>query len=51
MEVTLDTLAWSQQKVMVALGTHAAVDPEGPTPLDFDDAGHAVVGAGWERSV
>jgi hypothetical protein len=50
-EVTLDTLAWSQQKVMVALGTHAAVDPDGPTPLDFDDGGHAVVGQGWERTV
>src|SRR5262249_4641675 len=50
-EVVLDTLAWSQQKVMVALDTHAAVDPDGPTPLDFDVAGHAVVGQGWERTV
>jgi hypothetical protein len=50
-EVTLDTLAWSQQKVLVALALDAAVDPDRPTPLSFDDAGHAVVGGAWERQV
>jgi hypothetical protein len=51
-EVLLDTLAWSQQKVMVALGVDAPVDPAGPTPLSFDGEGHALVGGGdWQRRV
>jgi hypothetical protein len=55
-EVALDTMAWSQQKVLVALELDAPVDPGAPTPLGFDDAGHAVVGdaagsGSWERRV
>jgi len=52
-EVALDTLAWSQQKVMVALALDRPVDPDRPTPLDFDDAGHALIGEGgdWQRRV
>ena len=53
-EVVLDTLAWSQQKILVALALDAAVDPDRPTSLDFDRSGRAVVGGGagpWERRV
>ena len=44
MEVLFDVIAWSQQKVLVALSLDAPVDPEALTSLDFDEAGHAVVG-------
>jgi len=43
-EVTFDVIAWSQQKVLVALSLDAPVDPDALTPLDFDAAGHALVG-------
>ena len=43
-EVLFDVIAWSQQKVLVALSLDDPVDPEALTPLDFDEAGHAVVG-------
>ena len=41
-----DVIAWSQQKVLVALRIDAAVDPDALTPLDFDAAGMPVVAAG-----
>ena len=44
-ELMFDVIAWSQQKVLVALSLDAPVDPEALTPLDFDAAGHALVGA------
>ena len=50
-EVLFDVIAWSQQKVLVALALDAPVDPEGLTSLDFDADGHAVVGGAWKRSV
>lgn len=43
-EVLFDVIAWSQQKVLVALSLDAAVDAEELTALDFDADGHAVVG-------
>jgi alkylhydroperoxidase family enzyme len=43
-ELMFDVIAWSQQKVLVALSLDAPVDPEALTSLDFDAVGHAVVG-------
>jgi len=43
-ELLFDVMAWSQQKVLVALELDAPVDPDALTVLDFDDGGHAVVG-------
>ena len=43
-ELMVDVIAWSQQKVLVALRLDAPVDPDALTSLDFDAAGHAVVG-------
>ena len=36
-----DVIAWSQQKVLVALSLDAAVDPDALTPLGFDADGQA----------
>lgn len=44
-ELLFDVIAWSQQKVLVALSLDAPVDEDGLTSLDFDAEGHAVVGA------
>jgi hypothetical protein len=41
-EVMLDVVSWSKQKIPVALGTDRIVDEAGFTPLAFDEAGHAV---------
>jgi len=43
-ELTLDVIAWSKQKVLVALDLDAPLDPDRPTQLDFDREGRAVVG-------
>ena len=43
-EVLFDVIAWSKQKVLVALGIDAAVDADTFTPLGFDAAGHPVIG-------
>jgi len=45
-EMLFDVIGWSQQKVLVALELDAPVDRMGPTQLDFDADGHAVVGGG-----
>jgi len=50
-EVLFDVMAWSQQKVLVALSLDRPVDGEALTALDFDVDGHAVVGGGWKRSI
>jgi alkylhydroperoxidase family enzyme len=50
-ELLFDVMAWSQQKVLVALSLDLPVDPEALTSLDFDADGHAVVGGAWKRSV
>ena len=50
-ELLFDVIAWSQQKILVALALDAPVDPEGLTSLDFDADGHAVVGGSWKRRV
>ena len=39
-EVTLDVLAFSKQKVLVALGIDAPVHPDRPTPLLLDERGY-----------
>lgn len=41
LELTLDVMKWSYQKVSVALGTDAEVVPGRLTDLAFDDAGGA----------
>jgi hypothetical protein len=43
-ELTLDVVAWNQQKILVALGVDRAVDEHLLTPLSFDAAGHSVIG-------
>lgn len=43
-ELMFDVIAWSQQKVLVALELDAPVDSEALTSLEFDAAGKAVVG-------
>ena len=43
-ELTFDVIAWSKQKIPVALALDAPVDPGALTLLDFDVAGHPVVG-------
>src|SRR3954447_25514876 len=50
-EVLFDVMAWSQQKVLVALSLDRPVDRDALTALDFDADGHAVVGGGWNRSI
>ena len=52
-EILFDVIAWSQQKVLVALSLDSPVDPEALTSLDFDDEGHAVVGSDgpWQRRI
>jgi alkylhydroperoxidase family enzyme len=52
-ELLFDVIAWSQQKVLVALSLDAPVDPGALTSLDFDDDGHAVVGSEgpWQRRI
>lgn len=50
-ELLFDVIAWSQQKILVAMALDAPVDPEGLSSLDFDKDGHAVVGGAWKRSV
>ena len=52
-EILFDVIAWSQQKVLVALSLDSPVDPEAFTSLDFDDEGHAVVGSDgpWQRRI
>ena len=39
-----DVIAWSKQKVLVALRIDAAVDSDTFTPLGFDAAGKPVIG-------
>ncbi len=41
-ELALDTMKWSYQKVAVALGTDLPIDPDRLTPLVFDDDGNWV---------
>ena len=43
-EVLFDVIAWSKQKVLVALRIDAAVDADTFTPLGFDAAGKPVIG-------
>jgi alkylhydroperoxidase family enzyme len=43
-ELTLDVIAWSKQKIPVALGLDAPLDPERPTVFDFDEDGHPAIG-------
>jgi hypothetical protein len=43
-ELAMDVVAWSKQKIPVALGVDAAVDPERVTLFEFDEHDHAVVG-------
>jgi hypothetical protein len=43
-ELTLDVVAWNQQKVLVALGIDRAVDERALSPLTFDAAGHSQIG-------
>ena len=43
-ELTLDVIAWSKQKIPVALGLDAPLDPERPTVFDFDEEGHPAIG-------
>lgn len=43
-ELTFDVVAWSKQKIPVALALDAPVDPDALTLLDFDVAGHPIVG-------
>jgi hypothetical protein len=43
-ELVLDVLGWSKQKILVALDRHAPVDPDGLTFLRFDDEGRSVIG-------
>ena len=43
-ELTMDILAWSKQKIPVALGLDAAIDPERLTLFAFDEHDHAVLG-------
>ena len=41
LEITLDMMKWSHQKISVALGTDAEVTPGKLTEYDFDASGHA----------
>ena len=41
-ELALDTMKWSYQKVPVALGTDDRIDPDRLTPLVFDADGNWV---------
>jgi len=43
-EVLFDVIAWSKQKVLVALEIDRAVDADVLTPLGFDAEGHALIG-------
>lgn len=43
-ELTLDVVAWNQQKILVALGVDRAVDEHLLTPLSFGADGHSVIG-------
>lgn len=49
-ELTLDVSQWNQQKILVALGTDAAVSESGLTPLMFDADGHIIHGAAGSAS-
>ena len=40
LEITLDMMKWSYQKVSVALGTDAEVTPGRLTTYEFDETGH-----------
>jgi len=42
-ELLLDIVAWSLQKVQVALGFDAPVDTQELTLLDFAEDGHTVI--------
>ena len=46
LELTLDVMKWNYQKVPVALGTDADVEPGTLTDLSFDAEGNAKVGTG-----
>lgn len=48
-EVMFDVIAWSQQKILVALSLDAPVDPDRLVLLDFDAGGHALVGGTSSR--
>ena len=43
-EVLFDVIAWSKQKVLVALRIDAVVNPDAFTPLGFNVAGKPVIG-------
>jgi hypothetical protein len=43
-ELTLDVVAWNQQKVLVALGIDRAVDERALSPLTFGAEGHTRIG-------
>lgn len=43
-ELTLDVVAWSKQKIPVALGLDAPLDPERPTLFEFDAEGRPAIG-------
>jgi hypothetical protein len=43
-EVTLDVISWSQQKIYVALDVDEVVDEHGLAPLAFDEQGRVTIG-------
>lgn len=44
LELTLDVMKWSSQKIAVALGTDAEVKPGAVTDLSFDAQGQPLIG-------
>jgi hypothetical protein len=43
LELLLDLVSWTQQKIQVCLGIDEPLDPAGPTPLDIDERGRTVI--------